>query len=76
VLSELESQNEDQAGEMSKKVKMLKDVSILSQSWTHVLGETDGKKQVANKYMLTVDHGDWRRDKGQHSICGEDERSV
>jgi blocked-early-in-transport protein 1 len=27
VLSELESQNDDQAGEMSKKVKMLKEVS-------------------------------------------------
>ena len=30
VLSELESQNDDQASEMSKKVKMLKDVSINS----------------------------------------------
>ena len=27
VLGELESQNEDQVGEMSKKVRMLKDVS-------------------------------------------------
>ena len=28
VLSELESQNDDQSTEMSKKVKMLKDVSL------------------------------------------------
>lgn len=33
VLESLESQNDDQAGEMSKKVKMLKEVSFLL--WVH-----------------------------------------
>lgn len=35
VLESLESQNDDQAGEMSKKVKMLKEVSFLL--WVHYL---------------------------------------
>jgi hypothetical protein len=68
VLSELESQNEDQAGEMSKKVKMLKDVSrpttIFAKSG-YFRREGGGYERKERMIMLTrryaiVDNGDRR----------------
>lgn len=38
VLESLESQNDDQAGEMSKKVKMLKEVSRYTEGGTRRVG--------------------------------------
>lgn len=66
MLSELESQNDDQASEMSKKVKMLKDVSGVSPGceWGWVLADGIG---IAH-------NGDRRRDPRQHCFRREDER--
>lgn len=58
MLDELESQNDDQASEMSKKVKMLKDVGQTSYSCGELCAD----------FPPTVDYGYRRRDPRQHRV--------
>ncbi|MGG6497677.1 UNVERIFIED_CONTAM: hypothetical protein NY603_32620, partial [Bacteroidetes bacterium 56_B9] len=59
VLESLESQNDEQAGEMSKKVKMLKEVRYFGR----ICGWWGEAKTVA------AHDGDWRRNPRQYETC-------